>query len=225
MTNAFAQLFTKSYDTQPDQEASACVIWLHGLGASCDDFYALVPELKLPASQNVRFIFPQAPDLPVTVNGGYLMPAWYDLLSLDVERKFNAEHLQQAAVAIQALISEQIDAGIASNKILLAGFSQGGAVAYEAALSFDQPLAGLLALSTYFATEASCDLNDANKQLPIAIHHGSFDEVVLPVLADKAQQALTAKGFSPEMKSYPMAHEVCFEQLSDLRAFIVQRLF
>lgn len=167
----------------------------------------------------IRFIFPQAPTLPVTVNGGYQMPAWYDLLSLGVERKFNAGHLAQASEAIAQLIDQQLAAGICSRRILLAGFSQGGAVAYDVALNASYPLAGLMALSTYFASHASCRFGQ-DKSLPISVQHGLHDDVVLPCLADQAEARLKERGFCPESHRYGMGHEVCRQQLADIRSFI-----
>jgi len=137
------------------QPADACVFIIHGLGADGHDFEPLVPALALPESANVRFIMPHAPRLPVTINGGMVMPAWYDILAMDLGRRVDEVQLKKSAERIQALIQEQIDQGIDSQRIIVAGFSQGGAVAYQAALSFPQPLGGLLAMSTYFATADS----------------------------------------------------------------------
>src|SRR5690606_621894 len=138
----------------------------------------------------IRFVFPQAPMLAVTVNGGYQMPAWYDLLSLDIERKFNAEHLAQASRAIADLVEQQVAAGIASERILIAGFSQGGAVAFDVALNSARPLAGLMALSTYFASNNTCAFDIVNKTMPISIQHGTNDTVVVPELAARAEAVL-----------------------------------
>ena len=131
------------------QPANACVFILHGLGADGHDFEPLVPALSLPEGANVRFIMPHAPRLAVTINGGMVMPAWYDILAMDLDRRVDERQLKISANRIQGLIDEQIDQGIDSQRIIIAGFSQGGAVAYQAALSFPQPLGGLLAMSTW----------------------------------------------------------------------------
>lgn len=218
--NPFAALECLTLENPNAGSSDACVIWLHGLGASCNDFANLLPELSLPAGARIRFVFPQAPELAVTVNGGYKMPAWYDLQSLDVDRKFNAQHLAQASAAINDLIAQQVAAGIASERILLAGFSQGGAVAFDAALNCAHPLAGLMALSTYFATSDTCHFDESNKALPISIQHGLQDDVVVPELAARAEAQLQARGYQCESHRYPMAHEVCREQIADISAFI-----
>ncbi|HEY7884590.1 MAG TPA: alpha/beta fold hydrolase [Cellvibrionaceae bacterium] len=224
-TNSFSNLQCLTLENPNAGPSDACVIWLHGLGASCNDFASLLPELTLAEGARLRFIFPQAPTLPVTVNNGYSMPAWYDLLSLDVERKFNAEHLAQASDAIGQLIEQQVAAGIASERIVLAGFSQGGAVAYDAALNSERPLAGLIALSTYFASSETCRFTEQNKHLPISIQHGLYDEVVVPELATKAESILQAQGYVFDSHRYPMAHEVCAEQIGDISAFINRCLY
>ncbi|WP_115718602.1 alpha/beta hydrolase [Gallaecimonas mangrovi] len=203
---------------------TASVIWLHGLGASGDDFVPMVPELGLPAGAGVRFIFPNAPAIPVTVNGGYVMPAWYDILSLDIERKLNQSQLQASSHAIQALIEREIARGISSEHIVVAGFSQGGAVAYEAALSFGKPLAGLLALSTYFATRQSVNVSAANQSLPVAIYHGTQDPVVPELLGQQAKAALQQKGLAPHYRTYPMEHCLCFEQVKDIGQWLTKVL-
>ena len=150
-------------EIDPASPANAAVIWLHGLGANGHDFEPVVPELHLPESLPVRFIFPHAPQIPVTINSGYIMPAWYDILEMELDRKVDLAQLQQSALQIQQLIDREIERGIDSRRIVIAGFSQGGAVGFEAALSYPKPLAGLLALSTYFATADSIDIHPANR--------------------------------------------------------------
>ena len=189
------------------------VIWLHGLGASGHDFEPIVPELGLSEDVGVRFIFPHAPRMPVTINGGYIMPAWYDILEMTLDRKVDVAQIAASAAAINELIDEQISAGIPSQNIIIAGFSQGGAVAYQTALTYDKPLAGLLTLSTYLATKDSLALSDANRNLNIAIHHGTQDPVVPVQLGQEAKAWLESKGYQPQFYSYPMAHQVCMPQL------------
>jgi len=202
--------------SQPD----AAVIWLHGLGASGDDFVPIVPELDLPADPGIRFIFPHAPMLPVTVNDGMVMPAWYDILEMSIERKVDQTQLEYSARAVLDLVEAQIAKGIASERIILAGFSQGGAVAYEAGLSCPHKLAGLMALSTYFATQDSIQLNPANSKLSIAVYHGIYDPVVPEALGQQACAKLRQLGYSPEYWTYPMEHAVCPAQILEMSEYI-----
>lgn len=177
------------------QPANACVFILHGLGADGLDFEPLVPALSLPEGANVRFIMPHAPRLAVTVNGGMVMPAWYDILAMDLDRRVDEGQLKASAQRIQGLMHEQIAQGIDSRRIIIAGFSQGGAVAYQASLSFPEPLGGLLALSTYFATADSIELAEANRDIAIEVHHGNFDPVVPESLGRKGAEHLQALGY------------------------------
>ncbi|MCE8023260.1 alpha/beta hydrolase [Billgrantia aerodenitrificans] len=204
--------------------ADACVFILHGLGADGHDFEPLVPALTLKEGLDVRFILPHAPRLPVTINGGMVMPAWYDIYEMSLDRRVDTRQLVASAERIQALVQEQIDHGIDSRRIILAGFSQGGAVAYQAALSFPAPLGGLLAMSTYFATAETIELNEANRGLPIEIHHGSFDPVVPEALGKAAQQRLQSLEYPVNYRSYPMAHAVCPQQVGDIAAWLNARL-
>lgn len=205
---------------EPAQPANASVIWLHGLGADGHDFEPIVPELKLPPTTAIRFIFPHAPSIPVTINGGYVMPAWYDILAMDIDRKVDVQQLEASAQAVAKLIDREIEKGIPSERIVLAGFSQGGAVAYQTALTYPKPLAGLLAMSTYFATADSIQVNSANQQLPIEIFHGLQDPVVPESLGRKAQQRLQAMGYTPGYYTYAMEHSVNAKEVSDLAEFI-----
>jgi phospholipase/carboxylesterase len=195
---------------------SASVIWLHGLGADGHDFAPLVPELKLPDSLALRFIFPHAPELSVTVNGGYLMPAWYDILEMNLERKIDEQQLLISATAVQALIEREVARGIKSERIILAGFSQGGAVVYQAGLTFDKPLAGLLVMSSYCATHASLQIHPANQKTPVIIQHGSQDGVVQEVLGQRAYRLLLERGCEVTYESYAMEHSLCAEQILSL---------
>lgn len=203
---------------------TATIIWLHGLGADGHDFVPVIPELNLPADLAVRFIFPHAPTMPVTINGGYVMPAWYDILAIDIERKVDEVQLRKSAAEIVKIIEHEKTRGIASERIIVVGFSQGGAVAYEVALSYSQPLAGLLALSTYFATKNTVLWSEANKTLPIEIHHGIYDAVVAEVLGQQAFTFLQQKGYAVKYRQYAMEHSVSAEQLQDIGQFIGQLL-
>ena len=189
------------------------VIWLHGLGANGHDFEPVVPELGLDGKHGVRFVFPHAPAIPVTINQGYVMPAWYDIFEMSLARKIDVVQIEQSAQRIRDLIAREIERGVSPEHIVLAGFSQGGAVAYHTALSYDKPLAGLLTLSTYLATKDSVQLSDANKQLSIAIHHGTHDNVVPEQLGRQAKDWLEAQGYQPSYHTYPMAHQVCLPQI------------
>lgn len=209
-------------DTAPHPDA--CVIWLHGLGADGHDFAPIVPELHLPAGAAVRFVFPHAPAIPVTINGGMAMPAWYDILAMDIDRKVDETQLRRSAAAVIELVEQQIAAGIDSRRIVLAGFSQGGAVAYEAALSVDKPLGGLIAMSTYFATADTIVPSEASRALPILVLHGTQDPVVSEQLGLRACRALEQLGHVPEYHRYPMAHAVCAEEIADISRFLCRCL-
>lgn len=204
--------------------ASASVIWLHGLGADGHDFAPLVPELNLPESLAIRFIFPHAPERAVTVNDGYLMPAWYDILEMNLERKIDTEQLLMSAAAVQALIEREIARGVKSERIILAGFSQGGAVVYQAGLSFDEPLAGLLVMSSYCATHASLQIHPANQATPIIIQHGNQDGVVQEVLGQRAYRLLSDRGCQVSYETYAMEHNLCAEQILSLSQWLQKLL-
>ena len=202
----------------------AAVIWLHGLGADGNDFAPIVPELRLPDRLNVRFIFPHAPSIPVTVNGGFVMPAWYDIREMQIDRRVDIEQLMKSSEAVAALIDRELDREIDSERILLAGFSQGGAVAYQAALSFHKPLGGLLAMSTYFPTADSIEPNVINNGIAIEVQHGIYDPVVPEALGQKAVQELKKRGYEIQYRNYPMEHGVCPEQIADISAYFQSRL-
>ena len=211
-------------EVEPTVEATASVIWLHGLGSNGHDFEALLPELQLPADMPIRFIFPHAASIPVTINGGVVMPAWYDIISLDVARKLNVEQLIDSAQSVIDLVEREISRGIASERIILAGFSQGGAVVYHAALSYSKPLAGLLTLSTYFPTANIIQYSESNRQLPIEIMHGRYDPVVVPKLGEMARDDLIVAGYQPQWRTYSMEHQVCMPEIQDIAQWITARL-
>ncbi len=205
-------------ETSPTPDST--VIWLHGLGADGNDFAPIVPELNLPVELGIRFIFPHAPTIPVTVNGGFVMPAWYDILEMDIDRKVDIAGLMASAKEIHAFISRELDRGIDSKRIVIAGFSQGGAVAYQAALSHEKQLGGLLAMSTYLATADIIEYSEINKTIPIKIQHGTHDPVVPEQLGHKAKVQLTKQGYSVSYQNYPMEHSVCPEQIGDISAWL-----
>lgn len=201
---------------EPKGAADAAVIWLHGLGASGHDFVPVIPHLGLPDNHGVRFVFPHAPEIPVTINGGMVMPAWYDIFAMSIEREIDLVQIESSSAAVRELIQRELDAGIASERIVLAGFSQGGAVVYHTALSYPKPLAGLLTLSTYFATAKEVTPSEASKTLAIHIFHGSQDPMVPETMGHTANQILQSMGFNPKYRSYPMQHEVCVEEIVDI---------
>jgi phospholipase/carboxylesterase len=209
-------------ETRENPDAS--IIWLHGLGADGNDFAPIVPELHLSEEFAVRFIFPHAPSIPVTVNGGMVMPAWYDILEMQIDRQVDTTQLLLSVNAVNMFIDKEMERGIASRRILVAGFSQGGAVAYHAALSHTQPLGGLLAMSTYFATADSIQLSQVNRQIPIEVHHGLYDPVVPERLGKLAVNKLEEEGYPVNYRTYPMEHGVCPEQIGDISHWLKERL-
>lgn len=211
-------------EIEPSGPANAAVIWLHGLGADGHDFEPIVPELRLPGNAAIRFIFPHAPAIPVTINAGYVMPAWYDIKAMDLDRSVDEPQLRASAKAIRDFVDREIERGIDSRRVIVAGFSQGGAVAYEMALSYPKPLGGLLCLSTYFATADSIELADANRSLPIRIYHGTADPIVPELLGRRSNERLQALGYDTQYRTYPMEHSVCLEEIADIAAFLRQRL-
>ena len=205
-------------------EPDAAIIWLHGLGSDGHDFAGIVPELRLPPSLKLRFVFPHAPMMPVTVNGGYVMPAWYDILEMDVGRKVDTAQLMRSAEAVHALIDRELSRGVTSDRIILAGFSQGGAVILQAALSYPKPLAGALSLSSYFPTAEVVQPSPANQRLAILLCHGTNDPVVNESLGRKAEEDLRQMGYITQYRHYPMEHSVCLEEIHDISAWIQERL-
>lgn len=192
------------------------VIWLHGLGADGHDFEPIVPELRLPADANVRFLFPHADIRPVTLNGGMAMRAWYDILSLDRNERADEEGTRASIVQVEALISDQLAAGLGADDIVLAGFSQGGAIALSAALRYPLRLAGVMALSTYLPMQDSFlrEATEANRRTPIFMAHGQFDPVLTLDMGQQARDFLNAHSYPVEWHDYPMAHQVCAEEIA-----------
>lgn len=207
-----------------DVEVNASIIWLHGLGADGSDFASIVPQLKLPHDLGIRFIFPHAPSIPVSINNGYVMPAWYDIKQAEVDRHVDVEQLMQSAAWVHALIDREIERGVDSSRIIIAGFSQGGAVSYEAALTYPKPLAGIMALSTYFATAGSVNINPIQNTIPILICHGSLDPVVAESLGRKSLATLQNLGFVPEYNSYQMEHSLCLQEIAEITSWITRIL-
>ncbi|MBK7024200.1 MAG: carboxylesterase [Sulfuritalea sp.] len=203
------------------------VIWLHGLGADGSDFEPVVPALGLDGCPGVRFVFPHAPQIPVTCNGGYVMPAWYDIVSLDADsRVVDAAGILVSRQAIRRLIERENQRGVPCARIFVAGFSQGGAVAYATALTHAESLAGVIALSTYIPTPAllEAEATAANRAAPIFAAHGSEDDVVSPGLGIRARDFLIRHGYGVEWHEYPMPHSICLEEVQDIGRWLRGRM-
>ena len=202
------------------------VIWLHGLGADGNDFKPIVPELVDRAWPPLRFVFPHAPVRPVTINGGMPMRAWYDIVGAEIAARQDETGMRASIAELEALIAREGERGIASERILLAGFSQGGAIVLAGGVRHATKLAGIVALSTYLPLDAKtqAEQSAANQGLPIFMGHGSVDPVVPEKLGTLSRDALAKLGYDIEWHSYPMAHQVCLPEILDLRAWIGKRL-
>lgn len=207
-------------------QPTAAVIWLHGLGASGDDFAAIVPELDLTGCRAIRFVFPHAPVMPVTINNGYAMPAWYDIFTPDLVRREDAAGIAASAKAITALIEAQVAQGITPEHIVLAGFSQGCAMTLHTGLRHPARLAGLMALSGYLplAGTVAAERHPANADTPIFMAHGTADPVVVLPRAEASCQALEALGYKVQWHTYPMPHSVHPQEIADISRFLQQVL-
>jgi phospholipase/carboxylesterase len=216
---------TVEFETGPNPAGS--VIWLHGLGADGHDFEPIVPELRLPETLSLRFVFPHAPVRPVTVNGGMEMRAWYDIVSLDRDGPVDEVGIRQSGVMLESLIERERDRGIDCSRIVLAGFSQGGAIAMHVALRSAGRLAGLMALSTYlplpevFESEVLEHAETGCLDLPIFMAHGTFDPVLPMQLGRSSYDLLVNAGIAVEWHEYPMAHAVCAEEIADIRVWLL----
>lgn len=204
-------------------EPEGSVIWLHGLGADGHDFEPMVPQLRLKSSLPLRFIFPHAPVRPVTLNGGMAMRAWYDLVSLERNSPQDLAGIEDSAETVKRLIQQEVDRGIPADKIVIAGFSQGGAVALYAALRYPERLAGLIALSTYLpkGEQLEAEASAANRDLPIFMAHGAQDPVVHPELGEQSFRHLEKLGYPVKWRTYPMPHAVCPQEIEHIRAWLL----
>lgn len=213
-------------EVQTGNDPVASVIWLHGLGADGHDFEAIVPELKLPASLAVRFVFPHAPMRPITINGGMVMRGWYDIKPGKDGFSENNDDIRESCRLIHSLIKQEQDRGIPASRIILAGFSQGGAVALYTGLGLEQPLAGILALSTYVPMiESIASWMPASiKSVPVFQAHGQFDPLIALNRAEKSLSTMKQQGIQIEWHSYPMEHSVCAEELLDISHWITSVL-
>lgn len=222
------------HDTLPDTPAleietgpnpQFTVIWMHGLGADGSDFAPIVPELNLPESPAVRFIFPHAPYRPVTCNGGYVMRAWYDIVSLAPgSREIDEPSLLESRDSVRQLIAREAARGVPSERIVLAGFSQGGAVAYLAGLTHPAPLAGIIALSTYIPSPALllAEFAAPNGRIPVFAAHGTDDDVVSLELGEQALEVVRGIGVAPEWRTYAMPHSVCLDEIADIGTWLAR---
>ena len=205
---------------------TAAVIWMHGLGASGDDFSALVPELDLAGCRPIRFVFPHAPVMPVTINNGYAMPAWYDIFAPDLVRREDATGIARSGRAIEALIAREVARGIPARQIVLAGFSQGCAMTLYTGLRHPARLAGMVALSGYLplAGTLATERHPANFDTPIFMAHGTADPVVVLPRAEASRDALVALGHPVQWHTYPMPHSVHPREIADISRFLQQVL-
>jgi phospholipase/carboxylesterase len=217
-------LDTVEHETGPDPRW--CVLWLHGLGADGNDFAPIVPELVRKGWPSIRFVFPHAPVRAVTINGGARMRAWYDIRDLDLAHRADLDGVDASVAQTHALIEREAGRGIPPQRLLLAGFSQGGAIALAAGLARTQPLAGLIALSTYLPMPqalAEQRLQPQAASQPLFIAHGAFDPVVPPAAGEAAMQAMRGFGFDAQWHRYPMQHQVCAEEIADLADWMGER--
>lgn len=211
-------------ETAPGPEAS--VIWLHGLGADGYDFEPIVPALDLPETPGVRFVFPHAPMQAVTINGGTVMRAWYDVYALEGVRREDAAGVRASQARLEALIVREKARGILAAKIVLAGFSQGGAIALQAGLRHPERLAGIMALSTFLplAATLAAEASPANRDVPIFMAHGTHDPLIPLTRAARSRDLLQEQGYRVEWHEYPMPHAVCDDEIHDIAAWLRRML-
>jgi phospholipase/carboxylesterase len=213
-------------DVKPSGPVKAAVIWLHGLGDSGHGFAPIVPELRLPGDAGIRFLFPHAPERPVTVNAGMRMRAWYDIKTMDLAHRADETGVRESAVAVQQLLDKLIAEGLSSEQIVLAGFSQGGVIALHLLARLPYKLAGVMALSTYMCVpdKLAAEANNSNKATPVFMGHGSQDPVVPLAAGQQAFHALKNQGFNVSWHDYRMEHSVCAQEVADMSSFLQRRL-
>lgn len=211
---------------EPPETATASVIWLHGLGADGHDFEPIVAELDEAVTRNVRYVFPHAPRIPVTINGGMVMRAWYDIADTNLANRADESGVRASARILEGLIDEELAKGLASTRILLAGFSQGGAIALHTGVRYAKPLAGIMALSAYLPLQESVpeEIQQANRNIPIFLAHGSQDPVIPLALSEHSRQLLASLGYQVQCHTYPMPHSVCPEEIRDIGVWLEQVL-
>ncbi len=213
-------------EIEPAGTVRASVIWLHGLGADARDFEPIVPELRLPAELGIRFVFPNAPIRPITVNGGMQMRGWYDVLSMDLPRQEDPEGVYASEQAIKVLLEREKGRGIPTGRIVLAGFSQGGAIALHTGLRYPEQLAGILALSCYLPlnNRLNAERSSANQNTPLFIAHGDFDAVIPMRYGQQSAELIESLGYSVKWQDYDMGHEVCWQEIRDIAEWLTQAL-
>jgi phospholipase/carboxylesterase len=206
--------------------AERSVVWLHGLGADGYDFEPVVPYLGLDPALAVRFVFPHAPRIPVTLNLGLIMPAWYDIREMDLRREHDERGIRRSQRQVEALVAREVDRGVPPSRIVLAGFSQGGAVALHTGLRHPQRLAGILALSTYLVCEDTLpdERSETNRDVPIFQAHGTHDPMVPFERGEAARDRLQELGYDVEWRAYPIAHQVHPDEIRDIGAWLRARL-
>ena len=211
-------------EVEPEQDAKASVIFLHGLGADGHDLEPVIKELDLPDDLQIRYIFPHAPKRPITINGGEEMRGWYDFIPHSESE--GSEDIKTSSNSIYEFIRREINRGISSQKILLAGFSQGGVIALYAALRFEHRLAGVLALSTYLYDAATTEIeqSDANLAIPIMLAHGQYDAMIPVMRAATSRENLIRLGYDVRWFDYPMEHQICLEEVQEMSRFITETL-
>ncbi len=216
----------ETVEVEPRAPADAAVVWMHGLGADGHDFESLVPELRLEASPAVRFVFPHAPIRPVTINGGHRMRAWYDIAGFDRGAPQDEAGIRRSAEALGALLRRERERGIPAERIVLAGFSQGGAMALFLGPRWPERLGGVVALSTYLPLGGSLagEAHPANAAVPVFMAHGSFDPVVPLQAGEASRERLRSLGYDVDWRSYPMPHSLCAQEVEDLREFLLRAL-
>lgn len=209
-------------EINPSVAAEKTIIWMHGLGADGNDFAPIVPELNLPDQLKIRFVFPHAPSIPVTVNGGYVMPAWFDITGSDLAKKADEEGISRSVSQIQKLIENENQRGISSDNIILAGFSQGAVIALNTGMTFHQKLGGIIALSGLLPNPDTIitDAQAINRDTPIFLAHGTQDMMVPIMLGEAAHQLLLNEGYHINWHTYPMAHGVCPDEIRDISQWI-----
>lgn len=216
----------ETIEVETGAKPSAAVIWMHGLGADGSDFVPIVRELDLTGCPPIRFVFPHAATMPVTINGGYVMRAWYDILTMDIVKREDEAGLRKSQAQIDHLIAREIERGIPPERIVLAGFSQGCAMTLQTGLRYPQKLAGLLCLSGYLPvpTTVTAERNPANQDTPIFMAHGREDAVVTIDRAETSREVLTSLGYTVQWHEYMMQHAVCEEEISDIGAWLRRTL-
>jgi phospholipase/carboxylesterase len=216
----------ETIEVETGSAPSAAVVWLHGLGADGNDFVPVVKELRLPTQFHIRFVFPHAPMMPVTINSGYVMRAWYDVTYDGLDRRPDARGIVASQAAIDALLAREKERGIASERIVLAGFSQGGAITLQAGLRYSETLAGLMVLSSYLPLPETlaAEVAPANAQTPIFMAHGRDDPVIDIELGQRSRALLAEQGYRVEWHEYPMPHSVCLEEIQDISRWLQQVL-